>query len=66
MAISETIGYGLNHLMARASDPVHTDITDVSKAFAVLGFFITCYGLMSYVVKERLYLSEPLIALTVG
>lgn len=45
---------------------VHTDITDVSTIFAVLGFFVVVYGLISYTAKERLYLSEPLIALTVG
>ncbi|KDN42068.1 hypothetical protein K437DRAFT_257997 [Tilletiaria anomala UBC 951] len=50
----------------RAVQLVHTDITDVSKALSVLGFFIVGYGLISYVVKERLYLSEPLIAVTAG
>ncbi|PWN47075.1 hypothetical protein IE53DRAFT_272624 [Violaceomyces palustris] len=48
------------------ADVVHTDITNVSKAFAVVGGFVVLYGLLSYVVKERLYLSEPLIAVTVG
>ncbi len=50
----------------RALHVVHVDVTEVSQVFAVLGWFIICYGLVSYVVKERLYLSEPLIALTVG
>ncbi|GAK63780.1 uncharacterized protein PAN0_003d1988 [Moesziomyces antarcticus] len=45
---------------------VEVDITEVSKSLAVLGGFIIIYGLLSYVVKERLYLSEPLLAVTVG
>ncbi|CAD6898961.1 unnamed protein product [Tilletia controversa] len=46
--------------------PIHTDLSQVSKSFAVLGGFIVSYGLISYVAKERLYLSEPMIAMTVG
>ncbi|KAK0558689.1 hypothetical protein OC844_004960 [Tilletia horrida] len=46
--------------------PIHTDLSQVSKTFAVLGGFIVSYGLISYVAKERLYLSEPMIAMTVG
>lgn len=46
--------------------PVELDVSDVSKAFAILGFFIVVYGQISYIVKERLYLSEPLIAVTLG
>lgn len=45
---------------------VHTDLSEVSKALAVLGGFIVIYGLLSYVAKERLYLSEPLLAVTAG
>ncbi|TKY87330.1 hypothetical protein EX895_004007 [Sporisorium graminicola] len=45
---------------------VEVDLTEVSKSLAVLGGFIVIYGLLSYVVKERLYLSEPLLAVTVG
>lgn len=45
---------------------VTTDISDVSKAYSVLGGFIVIYGLGSYVAKDRLYMSEPLIAVTVG
>ncbi|CAO1622222.1 unnamed protein product [Jaminaea pallidilutea] len=52
--------------MPTASEIVHPDISDVSKAFAVLGFFIVVYGQISYVLKERLYMSEPLIAVTLG
>jgi len=46
--------------------PIHTDLSQASKTFAVLGGFIVSYGLISYVAKERLYLSEPMIAMTVG
>lgn len=45
---------------------VEVDLTQVSKSLAVLGGFIVIYGLLSYVVKERLYLSEPLLAVTAG
>ncbi len=45
---------------------VHVDLSEVSKSLAVLGGFIVIYGLLSYVVKERLYLSEPLLAVTAG
>ncbi|PWN25455.1 hypothetical protein BDZ90DRAFT_233914 [Jaminaea rosea] len=52
--------------MPPASTIVAPQIEDVSKAFAVLGFFIVVYGQVSYIAKERLYLSEPLIAITLG
>ncbi|EST07866.1 Cation/H+ exchanger [Kalmanozyma brasiliensis GHG001] len=45
---------------------IEVDLTQVSKSLAVLGGFIVIYGLLSYVVKERLYLSEPLLAVTAG
>lgn len=45
---------------------IEVDLTEVSKSLAVLGGFIVLYGLLSYVVKERLYLSEPLLAVSVG
>ncbi|SJX62025.1 related to Na+/H+-exchanging protein [Sporisorium reilianum f. sp. reilianum] len=45
---------------------IEVDLSEVSKSLAVLGGFIVLYGLLSYVVKERLYLSEPLLAVTVG
>ncbi|SNX82925.1 related to Na+/H+-exchanging protein [Melanopsichium pennsylvanicum] len=45
---------------------VEVDLSEVSKSLAVLGGFIVIYGLLSYVVKERLYLSEPLLAVTAG
>lgn len=52
--------------MPSASVIVSPQIEDVSKSFAVLGFFIVVYGQVSYIAKERLYLSEPLIAITLG
>lgn len=52
--------------MPAASEIVHTDITDVTIVFAVLGFLFVVYGQLSFVVKEHLYLSEPLIAVTLG
>lgn len=52
--------------MPSGTEIVHTDITDVTIVFAVLGFLFVVYGQLSYVVKEHLYLSEPLIAVTLG
>ncbi|KAK0553879.1 hypothetical protein OC846_000746 [Tilletia horrida] len=49
-----------------SESPIHTDLSQVSKTFTILGGFIVTYGLISYVAKERLYLSEPMIAMTVG
>lgn len=43
-----------------------TDISNVSKAYSVLGGFIVIYGLISFVAKDRLYMSEPLIAVVIG
>jgi sodium/hydrogen antiporter len=48
------------------SDLIHVDISESSKSLAVLGGFIVIYGLVSFVVKERLYLSEPLLAVILG
>lgn len=45
---------------------IETELTQISKGFAIMGGFIVIYGLVSYVVKERLYLSEPLLAMTLG
>ena len=47
-------------------DVVETDLSQVSKAFAIMGGFVVIYGLFSYVVRERLYISEPLLAVTIG
>jgi hypothetical protein len=49
-----------------ADHVITLDVSNVSKAYSVLGGFIVIYGLVSYVAKDRLYLSEPLIAVTVG
>lgn len=51
---------------APTEHPVHLDINEVSKSIAILGAFIVGYGQISYTLKERLYLSEPLIAVTLG
>lgn len=45
---------------------IETELTQISKGFAIMGGFIVIYGLVSYMVKERLYLSEPLLAMTLG
>lgn len=39
---------------------------DVSKGLAVLGFYVSVIGLLSYMLKERLYMSDALIAIVVG
>jgi NhaP-type Na+/H+ or K+/H+ antiporter len=49
-----------------ADHVITTDISNVSKAYAILGGFIVIYGLISYIAKDRLYLSEPLIAVCIG
>ncbi|WFD31699.1 hypothetical protein MSPP1_002738 [Malassezia sp. CBS 17886] len=45
---------------------VETDISQESLALAIVGGFVVIYGLVSHFAKERLFLSEPLLALTVG
>ena len=45
---------------------IETELSQISKGFAIMGGFIVIYGLFSYVVKEHLYLSEPLLAITIG
>lgn len=40
--------------------------TNFNIVCATLGGFITIFGLVSYLFKERLYLSEPLISLVAG
>lgn len=47
-------------------DIIETELSQISKGFAIMGGFIVIYGLVSYFVKERMYLSEPLLAVTVG
>ncbi|CAG8447843.1 9938_t:CDS:2 [Diversispora eburnea] len=43
---------------------LHTD--ELSQVLCILGGFIICYGLVSYLIKERLYLSEALVSTIVG
>ncbi|CAO1632636.1 unnamed protein product [Sympodiomycopsis kandeliae] len=52
--------------MPGASEIVHTDVTNTTIVFAVLGFLFVVYGQLSFVIKEHLYLSEPLVAVTLG
>lgn len=47
-------------------DLIEVELTQISKSFAIVGGFIIIYGLLSYVVRERVYLSEPLILVAVG
>lgn len=44
----------------------YVDLNDVSRTLCVLGFYVSVIGLASYTIKERLYMSEPLIALLFG
>ncbi|OCF31083.1 hypothetical protein I316_07214 [Kwoniella heveanensis BCC8398] len=44
----------------------HLDVTETSKALAVSGGYISLVGLVSYFVKEKLFMSEALIALLIG
>ncbi|GAA97563.1 uncharacterized protein L969DRAFT_91475 [Mixia osmundae IAM 14324] len=45
---------------------IETDVDSISTALAVLGFYIVIIGLGSYTLKEKLYLSDALIAIIVG
>ena len=45
---------------------IETELSQVSRGLAIVGGFIVIYGLISGVVKERLYVSEPLLAVAVG
>ncbi|KAN0062787.1 hypothetical protein ACQY0O_004983 [Thecaphora frezii] len=47
-------------------ETIHTDLSQTSTTLAILGGFILLYGLVSYVVSQRLYLSEPLLAVLLG
>lgn len=54
-------------MSSEAPSLIETDTSSsVSKTFAIVGFFLVAYGQVSYVAKERLYLSEPLLALVFG
>nr|ODN93100.1 hypothetical protein L203_00369 [Cryptococcus depauperatus CBS 7841] len=45
---------------------VALDITQVSKALSVTGGYVSLSGLVSYFVKEKLHMSEALIATLIG
>ncbi|CAE6438790.1 unnamed protein product [Rhizoctonia solani] len=45
---------------------IEIDTSDLNICLATLSLYICVYGLVSYVVKHRLYLSEPLIAFLFG
>lgn len=42
------------------------DITETSKALAVTGGYVTLFGLISYFLKERLFISEATLATCTG
>lgn len=44
----------------------YIEVDDVSRTLAVLGFYVSVIGLVSYTVKERLYMSDALLALIIG
>ncbi|KAK6905786.1 hypothetical protein L486_06867 [Kwoniella mangroviensis CBS 10435] len=45
---------------------VSLDVTETSKSLAVAGGYVSIFGIFSYFVKEKLFMSEALIALLVG
>ncbi|KAL7752367.1 Na+/H+ antiporter [Sorochytrium milnesiophthora] len=45
---------------------IHIDPSGLNMAYTFLGGFIVCFGLFSLLVKDRLYLSETLVAVLVG
>ncbi|KAL4402101.1 sodium:proton antiporter [Malassezia pachydermatis] len=45
---------------------VETELSQMSKGFAIMGGFVVIYGLFSYFVRERLYISEPMLAVAIG
>ena len=47
-------------------DIIETELSQMSKGLSIMGGFVVIYGLISFFVKERMYLSEPLLAVTVG
>ncbi|TPX54021.1 hypothetical protein PhCBS80983_g06071 [Powellomyces hirtus] len=44
----------------------HTEVNDVHAVTALLGGFILIFGFVSLIIKERLYLSESLVATLIG
>ncbi|WWC58656.1 uncharacterized protein I303_101200 [Kwoniella dejecticola CBS 10117] len=45
---------------------VSLDVTETSKALAVAGGYVSIFGIVSYFIKEKLFMSEALIAMLVG
>ncbi|ORX50878.1 hypothetical protein DM01DRAFT_1408872 [Hesseltinella vesiculosa] len=43
-----------------------THVETISVIYSILGGFILLYGLCSLVIKERLYISEAMVAITIG
>ena len=43
---------------------IETELSQMSKGLSIMGGFVVIYGLISFFVKERMYLSEPLLAVT--
>ncbi|KAN0080849.1 Cation/H+ exchanger [Elaphomyces granulatus] len=46
--------------------PPQLALTDFNIVCLILGLFTTGYGLISYIIKERLYLSESLVCFLIG
>ena len=44
----------------------YVEVDDVSRTLAVFGFYVSVIGLASYTLKERMYMSDALIALLLG
>ena len=42
---------------------IETELSQMSKGLSIMGGFVVIYGLISFFVKERMYLSEPLLCL---
>ncbi|WWC66335.1 uncharacterized protein I206_100236 [Kwoniella pini CBS 10737] len=45
---------------------VSLDVTETSKSLAVAGGYVSIFGIISYFVKEKMFMSEALIAMLVG
>lgn len=45
---------------------IELDISETSKTLAVLGGYVVIFGLVSYILKERLFISDSILALAVG
>ncbi|EKD05460.1 hypothetical protein A1Q2_00221 [Trichosporon asahii var. asahii CBS 8904] len=45
---------------------VHLDISETSQVLSVIGGYICIVGLVSFFLKEKMFMSEPLVALLIG